>query len=172
MPRTLAIAGTVEPRRPLRDGPNIGAETGVFRAEWAGPAKGADWHDGFSGRGRGRKAMRKGLAGLSGKLSGQAGSVDAPMPACRFVEGILPADAARPRLSWMSCAARRCKGRRIQRLANTTKPPLRCGGLIAYSVRIFGGSSKGNRTPDFALRGRRLNRLTMEPNGWGTRIRT
>ena len=34
------------------------------------------------------------------------------------------------------------------------------------------GTSKGNRTPDFALRGQRLNRLTMEANGWGTRIRT
>ena len=34
------------------------------------------------------------------------------------------------------------------------------------------GTSKGNRTPDFALRGQRLNRLTMEAYGWGTRIRT
>ena len=34
------------------------------------------------------------------------------------------------------------------------------------------GTSKGNRTPDFALRGQRLNRLTMEADGWGTRIRT
>ena len=28
----------------------------------------------------------------------------------------------------------------------------------------FFGSPKGNRTPDSALRGRRLNRLTMGPN--------
>ena len=34
------------------------------------------------------------------------------------------------------------------------------------------GTSNGNRTHDFALRGQRLNRLTMEANGWGTRIRT
>ena len=33
------------------------------------------------------------------------------------------------------------------------KPPI---------TRWFAGTSKGNRTPDFALRGRRLNRLTME----------
>ena len=30
-------------------------------------------------------------------------------------------------------------------------------------MRWVTGSPKGNRTPDFALRGRRLNRLTMEP---------
>ena len=34
------------------------------------------------------------------------------------------------------------------------------------------GTSNGNRTHDFALRGQRLNRLTMEADGWGTRIRT
>ena len=34
------------------------------------------------------------------------------------------------------------------------------------------GTSNGNRTHDFALRGQRLDRLTMEANGWGTRIRT
>ena len=34
------------------------------------------------------------------------------------------------------------------------------------------GTSNGNRTHDFALRGQRLNRLTMEAYGWGTRIRT
>ena len=39
------------------------------------------------------------------------------------------------------------------------------------SAVVF-GTSKGNRTPDFALRGQRLNRLTMEAYGWGTRIRT
>ena len=32
---------------------------------------------------------------------------------------------------------------------------------------VAAGSSKGNRTPDFALRGRRLNRLTMEPDWLG-----
>ena len=37
---------------------------------------------------------------------------------------------------------------------------------------LFGGTSNGNRTHDFALRGQRLNRLTMEADGWGTRIRT
>ena len=34
------------------------------------------------------------------------------------------------------------------------------------------GTSNGNRTHDFALRGQRLDRLTMEAYGWGTRIRT
>lgn len=37
------------------------------------------------------------------------------------------------------------------------------------------GSANGNRTRDFALRGRRLSRLTIAPknkNGSGTRTRT
>ena len=37
---------------------------------------------------------------------------------------------------------------------------------------LLSGTSNGNRTHDFALRGQRLNRLTMEAYGWGTRIRT
>ena len=40
------------------------------------------------------------------------------------------------------------------------------------TIVLFGGTSNGNRTHDFALRGQRLDRLTMEANGWGTRIRT
>ncbi len=36
----------------------------------------------------------------------------------------------------------------------------------------FVGSAKGNRTLDFALRGRRLSRLTIAPFGSGTRTRT
>ena len=40
------------------------------------------------------------------------------------------------------------------------------------TIVLFGGTSNGNRTHDFALRGQRLNRLTMEADGWGTRIRT
>ncbi len=95
MPGTLAIAGTVAPRWPYGTGLDIGAETGASRALWARYAKGADWQGGFSGRGRGRKAMRKGLIGPSGKLGGQAGSVDTPMPACRFVGGSLPAGRGR-----------------------------------------------------------------------------
>ena len=42
---------------------------------------------------------------------------------------------------------------------------------IAKAIGFF-GTSNGNRTHDFALRGQRLNRLTMEAYGWGTRIRT
>ena len=50
-----------------------------------------------------------------------------------------------------------------KRLITDTKKPQRL---------LWLGTSKGNRTPDFALRGQRLNRLTMEADGWGTRIRT
>lgn len=45
----------------------------------------------------------------------------------------------------------------------TLKPKLQC---------IISGSATGNRTPDFALRGRRLSRLTIAPFGSGTRTRT
>lgn len=44
----------------------------------------------------------------------------------------------------------------------SAKSALRDNNGVAAS-----GSSKGNRTPDFALRGRRLNRLTMEPDWLG-----
>ena len=58
----------------------------------------------------------------------------------------------------------------------------RCGlGLVyiytiknadAYASALTSGSAKGNRTLDFALRGRRLSRLTIAPFGSGTRTRT
>lgn len=43
--------------------------------------------------------------------------------------------------------------------------------LLNFSV-LLRGSAKGNRTLDFALRGRRLSRLTIAPSGSGTRTRT
>ncbi len=85
--------------------------------------------------------------------------------------------------AFKNCKKRRCipfkkrkdgegDGRRGKRNLRRISDVLISGKKKQNTIVLFGGTSNGNRTHDFALRGQRLDRLTMEANGWGTRIRT